>query len=91
MRENKVGIKKKSSADSFYMRVPNTFFEIQDSSSLKLGNRALKAKLGRDSGLKVCVALSGLRDWSTFWVGITRLRTPIEDPHLYTVLNPFYT
>ena len=34
------------------MRVPNSFFEIRNFSCLKLGNRALKAKL--EGGVRVC-------------------------------------
>lgn len=76
------------------MRVPNSFFEIRNFSSLKLGNRALKAKLGRDSGLKVCVGggmrkkLLGLVDILGWDYG---MEDPIEDPHLNTVLNLFYS
>ena len=78
------------------MRVPNTFFEIRDFSSLKLGNRALKAKLGRDSGLNLCVGggmpkkLSVLRDWSTFWVGITGWRTLLRTSFVHFVKPLLY-
>ena len=51
------------------MRIPNRFFGIRDFFYLKLGIRDSKAKLGRDSGLKVCVG-----GWmSNITIGITGL------------------
>ena len=53
---------------------------------MKLGIRDLKAKSGRDSGLKVyarggmpkiTLGITGLHE---FWVGITGLKNPIGDP-----------
>ena len=68
------------------MRVTNRFFGIRDFPYLKLGIRDLKAKSGRDSGLKVyarggmpkiTLGITGLHE---FWVGITGLNNPIGNP-----------
>lgn len=79
------------------MRVPNTLFEMRDFSYLKLGNRALKAKIRARLGIesvrrrwdaKKTIGITGLVDILGWDYG---MEDPIEDPHLYTALNLFYT
>ena len=68
------------------MRVTNRFFGIRDFPYLKLGIRDLKAKSGRDSGLKVyarggmpkiTLGITGLHE---ILGRITGLKNPTRDP-----------
>ena len=66
------------------MRVTNRFFGIRDFPYLKLGIRDLKAKSGRDSGLKV-YARGGM---PKITLGITRLHEVLG--HDYGIEEPYW-